>query len=83
MSGDASVEDAVAALNVLRDWEILRVPHGPLLIDSIKWWSNVTAYDAMYLAVAAAFGGVVLTVDGPLSRSPVTDVVIENVTVGK
>lgn len=41
----------------------------------------MTAYDAMYVAVAAATGGTLLTVNGPLSRAPRLDVPVENVRV--
>ena len=73
----------VKALEELESWSIKRVAHRGLVPASIRWWSNVTAYDAMYLAVAVVHQATVVTVDGPLSRAPINDVPIENVRVGR
>ena len=70
------------ALATLTAWPIRRVGHRRLVVPSRAWWSNVTAYDATYLAVAHSYNAPILTVDGPLSRAPVPDVVVENVRVG-
>jgi predicted nucleic acid-binding protein len=41
----------------------------------------VSAYDALYLAVAVNRSASVLTCDGRLSRAPATGVAVENVRV--
>ncbi len=80
--GDMTSDDIARAIEVLVALPIRRVPSRVLLGPSTAWWDNVTAYDALYLATALMLGATILTVDGPLSRAPVTDVVIENVRVG-
>lgn len=82
LRGRALRVDVVNALQLLRQWPILRVRHGDLIGPSMHWWANVSAYDAVYLAAADAYGATVITVDGPLARAPVTDVTVENVRVG-
>lgn len=75
---DSEVADILAAL--VR-WPIERVPEQDVVGLSRRWWPNATAYDALYLAVAAAYGVGVLTCDGPLGRAPSLGVPIENFRV--
>jgi predicted nucleic acid-binding protein len=70
-----------AALELLVDWPGVRVPTRPLIRGSQRWWGDVSAYDALYPAVAAGAEGVVLTCDGRLARAPGTGVPVENVRV--
>ncbi len=70
---------AAQALADLRDWDVERVPNRLLLEDAWTLRNNVSAYDALYLALAMRADAPVLTADGPLSRAPVSGVVIENV----
>lgn len=74
-------DHAREALSILADWPIHRVSNRHLTVSTIRWWPNVTAYDAMYVAVAAATGGTLLTADGPLSRAPRLEVPVENIRV--
>lgn len=69
------------ALELLLDWPGVRVPTRLLVRGSQRWWGNVSAYDALYLAVAAAAQAVVVTCDGRLARAPGTGVPVENVRV--
>lgn len=69
------------ALELLLDWPGVRVPTRLLVRGSQRWWGNVSAYDALYLAVAEAAQGIVLTCDGRLARAPGTGVPVENVRV--
>lgn len=71
---------ALEAVEDLRDWDIDRLPHVDLLERAWGYRHDATPYDALYLAVADAFAATVLTADGPLSRSPVAGVVVQNVT---
>lgn len=82
LRGDMTDEDVRSTMDILLGLRIRRVPDRVLVRASTAWWNNVTAYDAMYLAAAVLFDATVVTVDGPLSRAPITDVVIENVRVG-
>jgi predicted nucleic acid-binding protein len=80
--GHTTRQEAALLLAVLREWDIERISHQEIVLDSLRWWPNVSAYDAAYVAVAFTRGGTVMTVDSPLSRAPITDVVVENVRVG-
>lgn len=74
-------DQLVTALDVLVDWPVERVPTRLLVRGARRWWANVSAYDSLYLAVAAARGAHVVTCDGPLARVPGTGVRIENMRV--
>lgn len=80
--GHAQLSDVTPALDLLADWPIRRVSHRELVAASIRWWPNVTAYDAVYIATAVAYEASVITVDGRLSRAPLSDVSVENVRAG-
>jgi len=69
------------AFEIIRGWRIERIAPVDLIAESTRWWNNVTAYDALYLATASRLDGTVLTVDGPLSRAPTPGVRVENVRV--
>ncbi len=79
--GVLAADELRHALDLLLDWPALRVPSRLLVRRSQRWWGNVTAYDSLYLAIAAATGARVLTCDGRLSRAPGTGVPVENVRV--
>jgi predicted nucleic acid-binding protein len=75
-------EDEVSrALDLLLDWPADRIPSRLLVRGTRRWWPNVTAYDALYLAVAEARQARVLTCDGRLARAPAVGVSVENVRV--
>jgi predicted nucleic acid-binding protein len=75
-------EDEVSrALDLLLDWPADRIPSRLLVRGTRRWWPNVTAYDALYLAVAVARQARVLTCDGRLARAPAVGVSVENVRV--
>jgi predicted nucleic acid-binding protein len=72
---DASA--AVVALADLRDLDLQRHAHEPLLDRVWELRENLTAYDAVYVALAEVLDGMLLTCDGPLSRAPgLTDRVV-------
>jgi len=48
----------------------LRHPHLDLLTRAWKLRGNVTAYDAMYIALAEALDAPLVTCDTPLARAP-------------
>ena len=82
LRGEATSAGAALVLRILSEWDIERVTHRELIVESIRWWPNATVYDAAYLALAAARGATLLTVDGPLARTPVQGLLVENVRVG-
>lgn len=67
---DLDAETAMAALDAFRDLDLQRHPHEPLLQRVWELRENLTAYDAVYVALAEVLDSILVTCDGPLSRSP-------------
>lgn len=82
LQGKLDVPRAELAIEDLRDWPIERVPHPPLLLKAWRHRHNVSAYDALYVAVAEVYGVPLVTADGPLARAPVPGVVVQNLRIG-
>jgi predicted nucleic acid-binding protein len=59
--------EAIADLTVL---PVVRHDHRPLLSRVWELRDNVTCYDAVYLALAEAFGATLVTADGKLESVP-------------
>jgi predicted nucleic acid-binding protein len=57
------------ALADFGDLAIERYPHEPLLERAWALRENLTAYDAVYLALAEVLGAVLVTCDGRLARA--------------
>ena len=70
---------AAEAVSDLRDWGIERLPHRLLLDDAWSLHGHVSAYDALYVAVARARHAALVTADGPLARAPALRIVVHNV----
>lgn len=68
--GQTDVAVATRALTDLTDLAALRWDHEPLLGRVWVLRENVTAYDAVYVALAEALHATLVTSDGPLSRAP-------------
>ncbi|HEX9875408.1 MAG TPA: type II toxin-antitoxin system VapC family toxin [Gammaproteobacteria bacterium] len=68
--GDIDVETAAVALDDFRALDLQRHAHEPLLGRVWELRQNLTAYDAVYVALAEVLGGVLLTGDGAISRAP-------------
>jgi predicted nucleic acid-binding protein len=68
--GELSPRAAAAALDDLRDLDLQRHAHEPLLERVWDLRDNLTAYDAVYVALAEVLDAVLLTCDAPLSRAP-------------
>lgn len=77
LSGELDDERSLQALADLKDLAVERYPHGPLMPRIWELKGNLTAYDATYLALAEALDAPLLTCDGRLARSVLTDVPIE------
>ena len=72
---DAS--EAAIALDDFRALDLQRHVHEPLLGRVWELRENLTAYDAVYVALAEVLDSILLTCDGPLSRVPgLTDRVV-------
>jgi predicted nucleic acid-binding protein len=67
--GDLGDEDARAALEDLVALDLQRHSHEGLLERAWALRKNVTAYDAMYVALAEALDATVITCDSRLSRA--------------
>ena len=68
---------AAAALVDLANLAVVRHPHEPYLSRIWALRDNVSAYDAVYVALAEAIDATLLTCDRRLSRAPLTSVTIE------
>ncbi len=58
------------ALQVLHAFPLTRYVHTPMLSRIWALRSNLTAYDATYVALAEALGGCLLTRDRKLAATP-------------
>ena len=68
--GELDAGSAVAALEDLRALDVQRHSHEPLLDRVWALRENLTAYDAVYVALAEALETTLLTSDGRLARAP-------------
>ena len=69
-NGEIDLKDAASALDDLRDLDLQRHSHEPLLRRVFQLRENLTAYDAVYVALTEILDGVLLTFDRRLSRAP-------------
>ena len=69
-SGEVSSRRADEAMADLTDLDVHRHAHVDLLGRAWKLRDNISAYDAMYVALAEAIEASVVTCDGPLSKAP-------------
>ena len=68
--GELARAEAAVALEDLRALDLERHPHEPLLDRVWALRDNLTAYDAVYVALAEALGATLVTCDGRLARAP-------------
>ena len=68
---------AAVALKDLRSLDLERHGHEPLLDRVWALRNNLTAYDAVYVALAEALESTLLTCDGRLARAPGVSAQIE------
>ena len=68
--GEVSPDRAADAIADLADLDLHRHPHLDLLSRAWKLRENVTAYDAMYVALAEALDAPIVTCDTPLAKAP-------------
>lgn len=68
--GDLDAADAANALEDLRSLDLERHAHEPLLDRVWGLRKNLSAYDAVYVALAEVLDTVLLTCDGRLARAP-------------
>jgi predicted nucleic acid-binding protein len=70
--GQIAPDDAAAALHDLRGLDLHRHAHEPLLDRVWSLRANMSAYDAVYVALSEALDAQLLTCDGRLARAPGT-----------
>jgi predicted nucleic acid-binding protein len=68
--GEIDEAAGALALEDLRSLDVERHPHEPLLARVWDLRENLTAYDAVYVALAEALDSKVLTCDSRLGRAP-------------
>jgi predicted nucleic acid-binding protein len=69
-AGEVSADRAAEAIADLVDLDLHRHAHLDLLTRAWKLRENVTAYDAMYVALAEALDATVVTCDWPVAKAP-------------
>jgi predicted nucleic acid-binding protein len=69
-AGEVTPDRAAEAIADLADLDLHRHPHLDLLTRAWKLRENVTAYDAMYVALAEALDAPIITCDAPLAKAP-------------
>lgn len=76
LAGELSADRAGRALDALSKLAVIRYPHTPLLRAAMRLRENVTFYDALYVALAAALGHPLLTADHRLAHAPALGVTV-------
>ena len=69
-AGELDTQAAASALGDLRALDLERHAHEPLLDRVWSLRDNLTAYDAVYVALAEALDTTLVTCDGRLARAP-------------
>lgn len=77
LAGDLTDRRFRSAIDDLLALPLARFPTGPLMIRAYELRSNVTAYDASYIALAEGLACTLVTADARLARSPGTNCTIE------
>jgi predicted nucleic acid-binding protein len=80
--GELKPQEAVVALEDFRALDIQRHAHEPLLSRIWELRMNLSAYDAVYVALAEALETRLLTCDGRLARAPGLKQRVELVVAG-
>ena len=79
LTGRLDKARAELALSDLTLWPIDRISHRTLALSAWEHYSNVSAYDAFYIAAARAMGVPLLTADGRLARSTGLDIIVHHI----
>lgn len=82
VAGSLPARRFAAAVRDLHDLDIVRYPTLPLTWRAYELRENVTAYDAVYVALAEGLDCSLVTADARLSRAPGLRCDVEVVTTG-
>lgn len=80
MTGDLDDERFDAAVSDLVELPVRRYPLVPIVARASELRDNLTAYDAMYVALAEALGATLITADRRLASAPGTRCAVEVVS---
>jgi predicted nucleic acid-binding protein len=69
-TGEVASRRADEAIADLTDLDLYRHAHVDLLARAWKLRDNISAYDAMYVALAEAIEATIVTCDSPLAKAP-------------
>lgn len=69
-TGDVSARRAEDAIADLADLDLHRHDHVDFLERAWRLRDTITAYDAMYVALAEGIAATLVTCDGPLAKTP-------------
>jgi predicted nucleic acid-binding protein len=81
LAGRLEERRAAEAVADLRDWDLERLAHAPLLDEAWTLRGHVSAYDALYVAAARMRHAPLVTADGPLARAPGLGITVHAVRV--
>lgn len=70
VAGDLSADVASMAHTDLLAFRVELFPYAPFAARVWELRSNITSYDAWYVALAESLGATLVTLDGRLSRAP-------------
>lgn len=77
LRGEIGSGRAESALIIWRQLDIERHAHGQLLERTWRLRDNLTAYDAVYVALTEALGATLVTADRRLARAPGVNAPVE------
>ena len=77
LRGEISQQRAHRAIDRLSSMRLTRYPHAALLSRVWELRENLTAYDAVYIALADTLEAPLVTTDARLARAPGVGVTVE------
>ncbi len=77
--GNLTEAEALAILDDLAAWDVERVAHQTIIRTAWQYRHNVSAYDALYVAVAQTYNATLLTCDSRLANAPTPGVTMRDV----
>ena len=78
LRGQLTPEDAEGVLVTLGEWDIERISHRTLVPLAWQYRHNLSAYDALYVAVSRLYDYPLITSDGRLSRASGLDIDVQH-----